>query len=325
VQAVPAMHIAADGAKLEFNASEQRLEALAWIVESDAIERALDLALQFERGVRVSAARVERAEPAAAGWDLQFAGGARLGAALLVGADGRGSRVLEWAGIGQRSKPYEQTAIVCNFLCTGTHRGVAWQRFGAEGVVALLPLPARDGGDQVSLVWSAPDALARELQGLDAHALAQRVQDQLPGLGAQGLGTLTPAGTVGAWPLVRQRAHSLIGAGVALLGDAAHVVHPLAGHGLNLGLQDVQALAAVLQGRGAAEAPGDGRVLRRYARARAEQVLALELATDALCRLYAPGLEWLGPLRAFGLSATNHLVPLKRLLAGYASGLAVLS
>ncbi len=320
VQPVAAMHIGGDGAALDFDAAAQGVDALAWIAEADAVERALDLALRFERGVDADPRRVGAARRIDDGWRLELDGGGAASCALLLGADGRASRVRQWAGIGQRSRPYGQTAVVANFRIDGDHGDAAYQAFGVDGVIALLPLPQR----HVSLVWSAPDVLAAELQRdaqADAQALAARVQRELPRLRAQRLSALHAAGAVGAWPLLLQRAHSLAGAGVALLGDAGHVVHPLAGHGLNLGLQDVQALAAVLAARGAAAA-GDARLLRRYARARAEQVLALELATDGLQRLYA--LPWLAPLRALGLAATDHLSPLKRWLAAYASGANVL-
>ncbi len=320
VQAVQRMHIAADGAALEFDAYRQGVEALAWIVESDAIERALDLALRFERGVHCSEARVEQAHREAGAWHLRLSDGTEVSTALLLGADGRHSRVRTWAGLGLRSKPYGQQAVVCNFTCARTHAGAAFQAFGPDGVIALLPLAPQQARAQVSLVWSAPDALAAELVAQGPERLAQRVCERLPALGAQSLGHLDPAGAVGSWPLVLQRAHSLVGDGVALLGDAGHVLHPMAGHGLNLGLQDVQALAATVAARGS-----DARALRAFARARAEQVLALELATDGLHRLYAPGLAWLAPLRALGMAATNNLTPVKRWLAGYASGVTVLS
>ena len=322
VQVVQAMRIVADGAALRFDAYAQGVESLAWIVESDAVERALDLALRFERNVQAVSDTVAEARREQDGWELELSGGARLRAGLLVGADGRSSRVREWSGIGLRSRPYEQTAVVCNFDCAGPHGATARQTFTADGgVLALLPLP----GQQVSLVWSAPDALAEELRQLAPEQLAQRVEGQLGALQAGHLAPLRAAGTVGAWPLVLQRADSMAAEGVALLGDAAHVVHPMAGHGLNLGLQDVQALAAVLGRRAAGEALGQLPLLQRYARARAEQVLALELATDGLHRLYSPGLRWAAPLRALGLRATDRLPLLKSWLAGYASGRSVLT
>ncbi|MDE2254478.1 MAG: FAD-dependent monooxygenase [Betaproteobacteria bacterium] len=324
VQGVERMRIAADSAELVFTAYAQGVEALAWIAESDAIERALDLALQFERGVSSTPACLDQATREGALWNVQLADGRHASAALLLGADGRASRVRDWAGIGLRSKAYGQTGVVCNLRCAAPHGATAFQAFTQDGVIALLPLAAQGGQNEVSLVWSAPDALAAQLQAGGAQRLAARVQEALTSLGATHLGPLQAAGEIGAWPLVLQRAHRLVGDGVALLGDAAHVVHPLAGHGLNLGLQDAQALAAVVKARASSEGIGDARVLRRYARARAEQVLALELATDGLHRLYAPGMQWLAPLRALGLAGTNHLAPLKRWLAGYASGLAVL-
>ena len=325
VQPVACMRIAADGAELQFDAYAQGTEALAWIAESDAIERALDLALQFERGASIVSAGVEQAQFDGTQWNLTLADGSAARCDLLLGADGRHSRVRDWAGIGLRSKPYGQTGLVCNLRCAAPHGGTAYQAFTEAGVMALLPLAEQVGEHQVSLVWSAPEALAAALRAGGVEGLVTSLQPHLEALGATHLAPLAPAGAIGTWPLVLQRAHSLVAPGTALLGDAGHVIHPLAGHGLNLGLQDVQALVAALASRSAAEAVGDARLLRRYARARAEQVLALELATDGLHRLYAPGMAWLAPLRALGLAGTNHLTPLKRLLAGYASGLAVVS
>lgn len=322
VEAVQRMRILADGAALEFDAYAQGVESLAWIVESDAIERALDLALRFERGVRCVPDAVAQARRTAQGWELEFDTGERLHGRLLVGADGRSSQVRGWSGIGVRARPYGQTAVVCNFACAAPHGASALQTFTADGgVLALLPLPRQ----QVSLVWSAPDALAQELRALQPQELAQRVQQQLPALQAQRLAPLQAAGGVGAWPLVLQRAERCVAEGVALLGDAAHVVHPMAGHGLNLGLQDVQALAAVLGRRADGEQPGRLELLQRFARARAEQVMALELVTDGLHRLYSPGLRWAAPLRALGLRAANHMPQVKTWLADYASGRSVLS
>lgn len=320
LQPVLAMRVAGDGAALRFDAATQGVEALAWIAEGDAVEGALDLALRFERGVAMAEAGATGARRSAGRWRVELDGGTGVDADLLVGADGRDSRVRAWAGLPLHRKAYGQTGVVCNFRCSGRHEATAFQLFGDEGVIALLPLPAQDGVDHVSLVWSAPDALAAELLAAGPEALARRVAERLDALGASGLGELEASGGVAGWPLVLQRADAMVGVGAALVGDAAHVVHPLAGHGLNLGLQDVQALAATLGARGGAPI-GDARLLRRYARARAEQVLALETATDGLTRLYAPGLRWLAPLRAVGLAVTDALPGAKRLLAGYASGL----
>ncbi|MBN8776786.1 FAD-dependent monooxygenase [Thiomonas arsenitoxydans] len=329
IQPVQAMHIRADGAQLAFDARDARSEALAWIVESDSIETALDLALRFERRVVIDpaqAARLQR-QPAAAGWQVQTDDGRTLQAALLIGADGEHSLVRKVSGIAMDTHDYLQRGVVANFLCAAPHDGAAFQTFADGGVIALLPLPLAplQGRPMVSLVWSAPEALALELLDLSPEALAQRVEAHLPALRAQHLGPLQATGPAAAWRLQRQLARRTVADGLVLIGDAAHRVHPLAGQGLNLGLQDVQVLARTLQQRSAGQAVHDPRLLRRYSRARAEQVLALATTTDALARLYGAGSRVPGPLRALGLQTANALPPLRQLLTRYASGLPYLA
>lgn len=327
IQPVQAMHIRADGAQLAFDARDARSEALAWIVESDAIETALDLALRFERRVVIDpaqAARLQR-QPAGAGWQVQTDDGRTLQAALLIGADGEHSLVRKVSGIAMDTHDYLQRGVVANFICAASHEGVAFQTFADGGVIALLPLAPMQGRPMVSLVWSAPEALALELLDLSPEALAQRVEAHLPALRAQHLGPLQATGPAAAWRLQRQLARRTVADGLVLIGDAAHRVHPLAGQGLNLGLQDVQVLARTLQQRGAGQAVHDPRLLRRYSRARAEQVLALATTTDTLARLYAAGSRVPGPLRALGLQTANALPPVRQLLTRYASGLPYLA
>lgn len=324
VQPVAAMHIAADGAALDFTAYSAQAEALAWIVESDAIDGALDLALRFERRVQRLPARLQAVQRDTSGWALQLDDGAALQADLLVGADGSDGAVRLAAGIALHQHDYHQRGIVTQLRCAAPHGGTAFQTLGPDGVVALLPLAPQAEVQRVSLVWSAPEALATELLALPPHELAARVQHKLPALGAEFLGPLTADGAAGSWPLSRQIAAQPVGDAAVLIGDAAHRVHPLAGQGLNLGLQDVQALAAVLGERGSAS-PADPRLLRRWARARAEQVAAFATATDALARLYAGEWPLPAPLRALGLRGVNALPPVKRWLARYASGLPYLT
>lgn len=323
VQPVQAMRIRADGAQLDFQARESGVEALAWIVESDAIEVALDLALRFERRVQIDPAQAARLTRSAdrPGWQVQTTDGRSLQAALLIGADGEHSQARKAAGIPMDVHDYVQRGVVANFVCAAPHDGVAFQTFADGGVIALLPLAPLQGRDMVSLVWSAPEALAQELLALPPDDLASRVGAHLPALRAQHLGPLQPTGGASAWRLQRQLARRTATDDLVLIGDAAHRVHPLAGQGLNLGLQDVQVLAHTLQQRPAGQAINDPRLLRRYARARAEQVLALATATDALARLYAAHSPVPAPLRALGLHAANALLPLKQLLSRYASGL----
>lgn len=327
IQPVQAMHIRADGAQLAFEATDTHVEALAWIVESDAIEAALDLALRFERRVLIDPAQAAGLTrlPGQPGWQAQTDGDRTVRAALLIGADGEHSLVRKVSGIAMDTHDYMQRGVVANFVCAAPHDGVAFQTFADGGVIALLPLAPMQGQSMVSLVWSAPEALARELLALPPDALALRVDAHLPALRAQHLGPLQATGAAAAWPLRRQLARRTVADGLVLIGDAAHRVHPLAGQGLNLGLQDVQVLAHTLQQRGAGQAINDPRLLRRYSRARAEQVLALATATDALARLYATQSRVPAPLRALGLNAANALPPLKQLLTRYASGLPYLA
>ena len=323
IEPIRAMHIRADGAQLVFDTRDTQGEALAWTAESDAIEAALDLALRFERQVVIDPAQASQISrlPDASGWQVKTRDDRTLHADLLIGADGEHSLVRRVSGIAMDTHDYMQRGIVAHFHCAAPHEGIAFQTFADGGVLALLPLASLHGRHQVSLVWSAPEALAIELLALPPEALAQRVEAHLPALGARHLGPLLPTGAAAAWRLQRQLARRTVGEGLVLIGDAAHRVHPLAGQGLNLGLQDVQVLAHVLQQRAAGQAPADARLLRRYARARAEQVLALAATTDALARLYGCHSRVPAPLRALGLHATNALPPVRHLLTRYASGL----
>jgi 2-octaprenylphenol hydroxylase len=174
----------------------------------------------------------------------------------------------------------------------------------------LLPLPDH----RVSMVWSTADAHAQELLGLDAAALAQRVTEACDGvLGA--LELITPAA---AFPLSLQRVEAFVKPRIALVGDAAHNVHPLAGQGVNLGFRDARELAAVLCDRGAQNDSGDIALLRRYERARKEDVLSMQLATDGLQKLFASKAVWLSRARNLGVRLVDNQSLLKNLLVKHA-------
>ena len=161
-------------------------------------------------------------------------------ARLIVGADGLRSHVRERAGIAAATKHYGQTAVVANFNCERPHLGRAFQWFHDDGgVLAWLPLPGR----RVSMVWSAPEALARELLALPPEALAARVAAR----GRHALGAFESITPSAGFPLQLQKLPTTVAHRVALVGDAAHGVHPLAGQGVNLGFGDAEALAAVLR------------------------------------------------------------------------------
>jgi ubiquinone biosynthesis UbiH/UbiF/VisC/COQ6 family hydroxylase len=183
---------------------------------------------------------------------------------------------------------------------------VAFQWFRPDGVLALLPLP----GDRVSMVWSAAQAWGRELLGASEEMLARLVEDATGGaLGA--LRVIT--GAVG-FPLRRQRVERLVEPRVALVGDAAHSVHPLAGQGVNLGFRDARELVRVLGDRGAQNDCGDYWLLRRYERARREDIAALELTTHGLEKLFASPAVSMAALRNIGLSLVNAVPFVKNAL-----------
>jgi 2-octaprenylphenol hydroxylase len=275
------------GARLSF--SGRPGTALAWIVEAGRLSWALEEQASSVGSIAIRrGAGVERFEPSGAGTRVWLDDGSVLEADLLVGADGPDSRIRALLGgpVGQRS--YGETAIVANFDTEKEHGSVARQWFRADGVLAWLPLPGR----RISIVWSAPDEVAAGLAALGPEELAQRVRDA----GAGALGDLRVASRVASFPLRITVVERTVAAGICLVGDAAHGIHPLAGQGVNLGFQDARALAEEIVERSPLERPGDLRVLRRYARARREDVTAMQFVTDGLDRLFAsegPGASWL--------------------------------
>jgi ubiquinone biosynthesis UbiH/UbiF/VisC/COQ6 family hydroxylase len=313
IAAVERMEIAGDAGKtVEFSAYELGERALAWIVEERALRAAL-LPTVFNGGVEV----ISGATFSSLSWStdegtLSFteSNGAlrELSARLIVGADGSRSWVRAAAGLAAEPRSYGQTAIVANFTCELPHHGVARQWFRPDGgVLAWLPLPGR----RMSMVWSAPALLADELMALGPAALAARVEDA--GAAAWGaLASITPAA---AFPLAFLKLPATIAHRLVLVGDAAHGVHPLAGQGVNLGFGDVRELAQILTDRGPVQDPGAPLLLDRYARRRAEPVLAMQSVTDGLARLFGTPTPWLRTLRNAGMAAVERLPALKRALA----------
>jgi ubiquinone biosynthesis UbiH/UbiF/VisC/COQ6 family hydroxylase len=295
-------------ATLEFSAYESGLRELAWIVENRLLQTALGRALALAPDIRVFCP----AQCETISWEREFAtltlaGGELVRGRLIVGADGADSWVRERAGIRIDEHDYEQLGVVANFATTRPHDGIAFQWFRPDGVLALLPLPGR----RVSMVWSTPEMHARGLLRLGAHALASHVADAAQGaLGP--LELITPAA---GFPLKRQHVARLVEPRAALIGDAAHSVHPLAGQGVNLGLRDARELARVLASRGARADCGDYALLRRFERARKEDIAALELTTDGLEKLFGNSAVWMAGLRNLGLTLVDSQPVLKSLLA----------
>lgn len=309
IEAIESMRIVGDaGATLNFSAYEIGERALAWIVEERSLRAALLPAVHVPGIEIVSGGEFASLEWSAREGALTLADGRRYKASLIVGADGVQSWVRHAAGIVAEPKPYGQQGVVANFDCDLAHHGCARQWFRDDGsVLAWLPLPGR----RVSIVWSAPDALARELLALAPEALSERVADA----GARALGELRMITPPVAFPLSSLRLPTSVAHRMALVGDAAHGVHPLAGQGVNLGFGDAQALAGVLAERGPVGDAGAPILLERFARRRAEPVLAMHAVTDGLVRLFGPRTPWLRTLRNAGLSAVDRLPMIKRALA----------
>ena len=309
VAPIEAMAVEGDaGALLRFSAYELGERALAWIVEERALKAAL-VPLLAKAGVAVHApCALESLESGSERCVLHCAGGATLRGRLLVGADGLRSHVRESAGIVAETTPYGQTAVVANFNCERAHLGRALQWFHDDGgVLAWLPLPGR----RVSMVWSAPETLARELLELPAEALAARVAAR----GSHALGAFEAITPSAGFPLQLSKLRTTVAHRVALVGDAAHGIHPLAGQGVNLGFGDAETLAAVLRDSGPVTDPGEALLLERFARRRRAPVLAMQFVTDSLARLFGTTQPLVRTMRNLGMTAIDWLPPAKRLLA----------
>jgi ubiquinone biosynthesis UbiH/UbiF/VisC/COQ6 family hydroxylase len=318
VAPVDAMIVHGDGPHaggLAFDAYGAHTNALTWILEDRNLNQALDAALRFAQNVKTATGRATGLLRDADRATVLLDDGTSIRAALVVGADGAQSWVRGQCDIGLDYRSYNQRAVVSNFACELPHHGAAHQWFtGAEGIVALLPLP----GNQVSLVWSAPEQLADTLRAESA----QQIADRLAVFAHEKLGALTPLQPelVRDFPLRLIRPHAMTAPRVALIGDAAHVVHPLAGHGMNLGFGDVAQLIKTLSEREPQRGIGDDRVLARYARARKEDVLLMQVTTDGLARLFETDIEPLRVVRNFGLNLLDKLPVLKRRLISHAMG-----
>jgi ubiquinone biosynthesis UbiH/UbiF/VisC/COQ6 family hydroxylase len=305
---VHAMQVHGDGAgEIAFDAYRAGTRELAWIVEERALLAALWQGLEGRAGLEIIApALCRRLELGADAARLELADGRSFGARLVVGADGAQSLVRAAAGIGAAAEGFAQRGVVANFAGARAHGHIARQWFQGGPVLALLPLPGR----RVSMVWSTSEDEAARLMGLEPAALAGEVA----AASRDALGALTALTAPRAFPLRRLAAQAAVAPRVALVGDAAHVVHPLAGQGANLGLQDARALAGVLAAREAWRDAGDLRLLRRYARARAGDALAMQAAVHGLHRLFAGRSAPLAWLRNAGLNLTDRLPVIKNLL-----------
>ena len=313
MEAVRALEIHGDaGGRLDFSAYGSGVPELAWIIESSLMLRELWETAKRQGNLSLFCPARPTAlaiTPDAA--HLTFDDGRKIAARLVVAADGADSWTRAAAGLDVRFDPYDQLGVVANFATELPHRDAAFQWFRcSEGVLAWLPLP----GNRISMVWSAPEYLGRELLEMEPEALSRRVA----GAGGGRLGALELITAQAGFPLRLMRAPRAVASRLALIGDAAHTIHPLSGHGINLGFQDAQALSSLLCEKPAHIDCGDLSLLRAYERARKSDVVTLQTVTDTLHDLFGPAAGPLARLRNFGLNLTNGLPVVKDLLVRYA-------
>lgn len=285
-----------DGGLVTFSAAAQAVPALAWVVDVPALQERLAEAVRYQPLVEVLT------EPRRA--------------ALTVVCEGRASATRAEFGVGFSVTPYGQRGIAARVECDKPHGQVARQWFSGGEILAFLPL-SQPSGNSVAVVWSVQEDRAAGLLALDPEAFARELEAASGGA----LGKLSLLSERAAWPLQLARADRWSGAGWALAGDAAHLVHPLAGQGLNLGLGDAQALAGVLHEREYWRGVGDARLLRRYERARQADVRLMGATTDGLQQLFAHDDGVRQALRNWGMKGFERSGPLKQWVARRAMGL----
>ncbi len=293
---------AAAGGQLDFSAWQQACEALAWIVDAAELEAALRTAARFAPHLVWIA-------------DADAGAGAAV-APLTVLAEGQASASRAALGVHFDRQAYGHSAIAARLQADAPHLGVARQWFRSPDVLALLPIDRPLPGHGYGLVWSLPTERAAALCAAPVAEFEAALADATGGAA----GVLRLQGERSSWPLGLAQADRLCGPGWALVGDAAHLVHPLAGQGLNLGLADVAALAGVIAAREPWRGLGDEILLRRYARERIGATRAMALLTDGLLHLFAQPQPALRELRNRGMTLLNHAPPIKRFLTRRALG-----
>lgn len=299
---------------LDFDQGEIEEGPMGQMIEDRHLRRALLAAVGKVDAIKALSDSVTDHAPTLAGVDVTLASGATLSSTLLIACDGGHSPTAKRAGIRRQGWDYPQTSLVCAVSHERPHNGTAHQYFLPGGPLAILPLTE----NRASIVWTERHAEAARVSALDddgyLNALRPRFGDFL--------GDIELVGTRFTYPLRLSITDALIADRVALVGDAAHVVHPIAGQGLNAGLKDVAALAEVLtDARRRGEDVGTPLVLQRYQSWRRFDIAALSLATDGFNRLFSNDNPLLRAARGLGLGAVNALPGLRRTFIREAAGL----
>ncbi|RAU51174.1 2-octaprenyl-3-methyl-6-methoxy-1,4-benzoquinol hydroxylase [Pseudocitrobacter sp. RIT415] len=301
-------------AHVVFDAAELKLPQLGYMVENNVLQLALWQALEAHPQVTLKIGQTFSAMTMEAGRRLvTLTEGETLSARLVVGADGAFSQVRQMAGIGTHGWQYPQSCMLITVQCENDPGDSTWQQFSPTGPRAFLPL----FGNWASLVWYDTPARIRQLQTLTMAQLQQEIHTHFP----QRLGQVTPV-AAGSFPLTRRHALQYVQPGLALVGDAAHTIHPLAGQGVNLGYRDVDALIDVLaNARGYAEDWASEHVLKRYQARRLADNFLMQSGMDLFYAGFSNDLSPLKVVRNIGLMAAQRAGVLKRQALKYALGL----
>ena len=289
---------------------------LGWIVPNPALRRAvLERLAAHPTAHLLAPARVKRLERLSGRVEVELEDGRRLTAALAVAADGRASQTREAAGIAIARRAYGESGIVCTMTHERPHHGIAHERFLPAGPFAILPL----AGQRSGIVWTEPHDRAAAICAQDDAAFLAELSQRVGGF----LGTIGLEGRRFHHPLSLHLAETMIAPRLALVGDAAHGMHPIAGQGMNMGFRDVAALAEVIVDAGRLGLdPGAAPVLERYQRWRRFDTMVMLGVTDGLDRLFSNDVAPLRHLRRLGLAAINRLPTAKRFFMRHAMGLA---
>ena len=309
----------ASALSLHFDHAELGAEPFGWMVEARALRVALNARLPSLPGLSVFAPATARVERSAAGAVIRLSTGQEIAARLVVGAEGRNSPLRRAAGIPAARLDYHSMGIVGAVAHEKPHHNVALEQFLPHGPFAQLPMNGIPGHPNVSaIVWTERTAIAKAALALDDAAYARQIAARM----GDHLGAVTPIGRRWSYPLSALHAARFAAERLALVGDAAHGIHPIAGQGLNLGFRDVAALAeAVIEAVNAGEDPGGAAVLARYQATRRPDSLVMLGATHVLERLFSSRLPPVRVARRLGIAAVDRMPGLKRFFATRAMGL----
>ncbi len=300
-------------AHVTFDAAALGIPELGYMVENSVLQRALWEQMQQDGVTLLCPASLQALQAHSGGWQLQLDDGTTLDSQLVVGADGANSRVRQLAGIGVRGWNYAQSCMLISVECEHEAGDATWQQFTPDGPRAFLPLFDR----HASLVWYDAPARIRQLQNLPLSQLAKEVQANFPARVGR-----FQVKNAASFPLVRRHATRYVLPGLALVGDAAHTINPLAGQGVNLGYRDVDALIDTLvDARSQAQRWASLPVLQRYHRQRYKDNLLMQGGMDLFYFAFSNALPPLRVVRNLGLIAAENAGVLKRQVLRYALGL----